>query len=59
MLGKQFRHSGKEMYLYRSDKEMNQLPARKEVDANCLQGTREEEWQMLVAHQNKKYKLTS
>ena len=50
MLGKQFHCSGKEMYLYRSDKEMNQLPAQKEVDANHLQGAREEERQMLVAH---------
>ena len=59
MLGKQFRCSGEEMYLYRFDKEMNQLPARKEVDANHLQGARGEEQQMLVAHQNEKYKLTS
>ena len=59
MLGKQFHCSGKEMYLYYSDKEMNQLPTRKEVNANHLQGAHEEEWQMLVAHQNEKYKLTS
>ena len=50
MSGKQFHCSGKEMYLYRSDKEMNQLPAQKEVDANHLQGACEEEQQMLIAH---------
>ena len=48
MLGKQFHCSGKEMYLYYSDKEMNQLPTRKEVNANHLQGAHEEEWQMLA-----------
>jgi hypothetical protein len=42
------------MYLYQTDKEMNRLPAQREVDANHSQGVRGEERQKLAAHRSEK-----